>query len=357
MKIGEIDLKRSWPALAGIGAIVAVLATAFAWAAGLLGQRVTNTTFLEDIPHDFPAGYRRAHGKGVCFDGVFRASGAAAKYSDARVFAQPETRAIGRFSIGNMSPYAADNSTSTVSMAMMLTADNGQQWRMKMNNEPYFATRDAPGFLAMVKATAPDPATGEPDPQHVAAFLKDYPEARKYLETDAVKPWASSFAGATFYAIHAYFLVAENGQRQAMRWSLRPHATFAAWSADERARASHDALFKDVAQRLAKAPLHWDMVMQLAAPGDPVDDPSQPWPVIRPQLVAGTLEVQRVFDQTDGVCRDINFDPTLIPAGMALSNDPVLATRAGIYAHSYNARLPEIGYGKATDAVGKKAAP
>ena len=356
MKIGDIDLERSWPALAGIGAIVAVLATAFAWTSGLLGQRVTNTTFLEDTPHNFPAGYRRVHGKGVCFEGVFRSSGAVAKYSHARVFVQPETKAIGRFSIGNMSPYAADNSTSTVSMAMMLTADNGQQWRMKMNNEPYFATRDAPGFLAMVKATAPDPVTGKPVPQHLEAFLKDYPEARKYLDADAVKPWASSFAGATFYAIHAYFLLAEDGQRQAMRWWLRPHADFTAWSGKERARASHDALFDEVAQRLKKAPLHWDMVMQLAAPGDAVDDPSQPWPETRQQIVAGTLEVQRVFDQTDGVCRDINFDPTLIPAGMALSNDPVLATRAGIYAHSYNSRLHEIGYGKATDAVGKKAA-
>ncbi|WP_116896420.1 catalase family peroxidase [Pseudomonas syringae] len=356
MKIGGIDLSRSWPALAGIGAIIAVLAAAFAWADGLLGQRVTNMTFLEDTQHDFPAGYRRAHGKGVCFEGVFRSSGAVAKYSYARVFTQPETRAIGRFSIGNMSPYAADNSTSTISMAMMLTADNGQQWRMKMNNEPYFATRDAPGFLAMLKATAPDPSTGKPAPEHVAAFLADYPEARKYMDADAVKPWASSFAGATFYAIHAYFLLAEDGRRQAMRWSLRPHATFTSWSDEERAGASHDALFKDVAQRLTEAPLYWDMVMQLAAPGDPVDDPSQPWPESRQQLVAGTLEVQRVFDQTDGVCRDINFDPTLIPAGMALSNDPVLATRAGIYAHSYNSRLHEIGYGMATDAVGKKAA-
>ncbi|RYH28364.1 MAG: catalase, partial [Alcaligenaceae bacterium] len=72
MKIGDIDLKRDGLALAGIGAIVVVLATAFAWTSGLLGERVTNTTFLEDIPHDFPAGYRRAHGKGVCFEGVFR---------------------------------------------------------------------------------------------------------------------------------------------------------------------------------------------------------------------------------------------------------------------------------------------
>ncbi|MEX7540307.1 catalase, partial [Acinetobacter baumannii] len=36
-----------------------------------------------------------------------------------------------------------------------------------------------------------------------------------------------------------------------------------------------------------------------------------------------------------------------------LSDDPVLAARAAIYSQSYNARLREIGFGKATDAVGK----
>ncbi|WP_430962103.1 hypothetical protein [Pseudomonas putida] len=43
-----------------------------------------------------------------------------------------------------------------------------------------------------------------------------------------------------------------------------------------------------------------------------------------------------------------------MPSGIELSNDPVLAARAGIYSHSYNARLREIALGKATDAIGEK---
>jgi catalase len=42
-----------------------------------------------------------------------------------------------------------------------------------------------------------------------------------------------------------------------------------------------------------------------------------------------------------------------VPKGITLSDDPVLAARAGIYAHSHSDRVREIGYGKATDAVGK----
>ncbi|MNC76462.1 Catalase-related peroxidase precursor [compost metagenome] len=71
-------------------------------------------------------------------------------------------------------------------------------------------------------------------------------------------------------------------------------------------------------------------------------------------MVAGTLEVTSVRDQREGGCRDINFDPTLVPSGIALSNDPVLAARAGIYSHSYNQRLREIAFGRATDAIGQQ---
>ncbi|MDQ1228579.1 catalase family peroxidase [Sphingomonas sp. CFBP8993] len=349
------SLKRAWLPLASIAAIAGSLVAAFAWSAGLVGNRITTATFLADTPKPFPAGYRRAHGKGICFDGVFHASGAAASISTSRVFSQAQARAIGRFSIGTADPYAPDNSTRTVSMAMLITADDGEQWRMKMNNEPLFATHDAKGFLARIAAFAPDPATGQPDPTKVAAFYRDYPEARRVIEAKAKAPWPSSFAGAQYHAIHAYFFIGPDGRRQPVRWRWRPHAPFTGWSVEERAKADPDHLFKDIAERLTHGPLRWDLVLQLAEPGDPVDDPSQPWPATRRQIVGGTLEVTRVVDQAKGLCRDINFDPTLVPKGIALTNDPVLATRGGIYAHSYNARLREIGYGRATDAVGRGA--
>lgn len=347
-------INRHWPALVAIGVIVAGLATAFLYASGRIGDRITSSSFLEDTPADFPAGYRRAHGKGMCFEGSFRPSAAAISLSRAAVFAAPHTPALGRFSIGAGDPYADDSSTKTVSMALLLDA-GGDQWRMKLNNSSYFPTRDAPGFLALRAATAPDPATGKPDPARMSAFLAEYPEAARHMEASAETPWPGSFAGARFYAMHAYFFVNGEGRRQPVRWFFRPHAPFTESTAEQRATAGPDVLFEGVAEQLAEGPLHWDLVLQLAEPGDPTDDPSQPWPESRPEVVAGTLEVSRVFDQASGACRDINFDPTLVPPGIELSDDPVLAARGGIYAHSYNARLREIGYGRATDAVESEA--
>lgn len=348
--------KRNGLALAGIAAIAGSLALAFAWTAGLIGQRSTSKNFLGASLHDFEPGYRRAHGKGMCFAGTFKSSGAAAALSSARVFAQGEVPALGRFSLGSGDPHAADSSTATVGMALMLTTADHAQWRMKMNNIPYFPTRDAQGFLAMRAATAPDPATGKPDPARLAAFLQEYPEAAKDLQRRATAPQPASFAGVEYNAVNAFILINAQGERQAVRWRMRPHAAFSALSTQQREQVGHDFMFAELGQRVAEAPLYWDLLLQLAEPGDPVDDPSQPWPAERKDVVAGTLTLTQVFDQRSGECRDINFDPTLVPPGIALSNDPVLAARAGIYAQSYNARLREVGFGKATEAVGKPEA-
>lgn len=238
-------------------------------------------------------------------------------------------------------------------MALLLSAADHSQWRMKLNNFPYFPTRNAEGFLAQQKAFKPVPATGKPDPALVEAFLKEYPEARKSIEQKAKMPLTGSFSGAEFYVVNAFILRAANGQEQPVRWSMRPHSKFISLTKEQRDQAGHDFLFKDIKKRLAEGPLYWDLVLQLAEPGDPVNDPSQPWPKERKEVIAGTLEVKNVTEQVNGVCRDINFDPTLVPPGIELSDDPVLAARAGIYSQSYNARLREIGFGKATDAVGK----
>ncbi len=101
---------------------------------------------LGDSLNNFDPGYRRAHGKGICFDGTYHSNGSAAALSKATVFTKSDIPAIGRFSIGSGNPHAADNSTATVSMALLLSAADHSQWRMKLNNFPYFPTRNAEGF-------------------------------------------------------------------------------------------------------------------------------------------------------------------------------------------------------------------
>ena len=92
-------LKKYWLRFVGIAVIAGSLVLAFAWVAGLFGHRTTSKTFLGDSLSKFDPGYRRAHGKGICFDGTYHSNGAAAALSKATVFAKSDIPAIGRFSI------------------------------------------------------------------------------------------------------------------------------------------------------------------------------------------------------------------------------------------------------------------
>ena len=102
-----------------------------------------------------------------------------------------------------------------------------------------------------------------------------------------------------------------------------------------------DFLFKELTQRVADAPQKWKLVFTLANPGDPTADPTKVWPANRRQIEAGTLVVTRIEAEASGPCRDINFDPTVLPEGMQTSDDPFPAARSAAYAVSYDRRTSE----------------
>ena len=76
---------------------------------------------------------------------------------------------------------------------------------------------------------------------------------------------------------------------------------------------------------------------------DPTADPSKAWPEGRRTVEVGTLVAQAVLTEPDGPCRDINYDPTVLPDGMRTSDDPFPAARSAAYAVSFNRRAAEAG--------------
>jgi catalase len=86
------------------------------------------------------------------------------------------------------------------------------------------------------------------------------------------------------------------------------------------------------------------MVVTVADPGDPTADPSKAWPPGRRAVEVGVLVVQRIEGEQGGPCRDINFDPTILPHGVHVSDDPFPAARSAAYAASYNLRTSEVKY-------------
>jgi catalase len=347
------------PAMAiAIVAIGTTVTAAWAWSAGWIGTRVTAARFvdaMEQTNGKVYAGFRRAHSKGICVTGQFQPAAAAASLSKARVFHQADVPVLGRISIAGADPQAPDAMQRVRSMKLLLRTDDGQQWRTAMNSFPFFPVSTPQGFYDQRLATAPDPTTGKPDPKKLNAFYAEYPEARNYDAWATTAPWPSSWANTQFNSVDAFRFVKGNGALSNVRWSMRPQAPFVAMSAQQRAGADNEYLSEDFARRLAQGPVRWDMVVTLAAPGDPVDDPSRVWPTGRAQVVAGTLELDKMTPQATGPCRDINFDPLVLPEGIEQSDDPGLAARSAVYSQSYNRRELEIARGQASAAMGQEA--
>ncbi|HKF60214.1 MAG TPA: catalase, partial [Dongiaceae bacterium] len=94
--------------------------------------------------------------------------------------------------------------------------------------------------------------------------------------------------------------------------------------------------------RIAKGPLQWRLIVTIGQPSDPTNDATLAWPADREKVDVGTLTVERLVGEGAGVCRDVNFDPTVLPAGIALSDDPLLSARSAVYAVSYERRAGEV---------------
>ena len=118
------------------------------------------------------------------------------------------------------------------------------------------------------------------------------------------------------------------------------------WSAEatdtgSSAGSGPDYLASDLAQRLSQGPLRWHLLVTLAQPGDPTNDATKAWPADRATIDAGTLVLEHTEPQDSGPCRDINYDPLVLPDGIEASDDPLLPARSAAYADSYLRRTSE----------------
>lgn len=347
-------------ALLAIAAIVGTIALAFAWIAGWLTPgRLTSERFTNAIEAgngEVYPGFRRAHAKGVCVAGYFEGNGKGTALSSASIFAAVRTPFVGRLSVGGGSPYGLDSKARVRSMALELRGNDGQQWRMAMNSFPFFGVSSVQGFYDQTRANAPDAATGKPDPAKQTAFAQAHPEFARFAAWAKDAPWSTSWANTTYNGVNTFRFINAGGAVSNVRWSMQPQTPFAAMTPAQREAADANFLSEDLQARLAQTPLRWDMVVTLAQAGDPILDASQPWPAQREHITVGSVVVETSSPQTTGACRDINFDPLVLPTGVESSGDPVLAARSAVYSVSFNRREHDIASGKAAAAIGEAPA-
>jgi len=331
--------------LAVIGGVLFISALAFAYAGGwLTPDRLTPTRMVAALSDrgGNPLGHRRNHSKGICFTGVFDANGAASQYSVAPMLVAGRYPVIGRFAIAVGDPDASDIMGRVKSMAVRIVSPDGQEWRSGMNNSPVFVVSNPRDFYELTLAQDIDPATGKPDPGAMKRFFATHPASAPFAEWSQTAPWTASWADQAYNSLDAFRFIDAGGASHLVRWSMEP--TLSPTPVPHAALASMgpDFLEHDLVNRLANGTLTWRLVVTFAEPGDSSNDATKAWPSDRKRVDVGTLSVQKAEAEADGPCRDFNYDPTILPTGIAVSDDPLLAARSAAYARSFDLRTTEV---------------
>lgn len=342
MKIISQINRKTLVRLALPGLVPLILCLLFLWTGGwLTPERLTSDKLVNVLEQSggIHEGYRRNHAKGMCVLGTFVSNGNASTLSRALLFSKGETAVTGRFAIAGGNPVAPDYAVPVRSMALSFQQANGEQWRTGMNAMPFFPVSSVEGFYELQKATLPDTATGKPNPEKMGAFVMKHPEIKPFFAWAKQTVPSSSWASDRFNSLNAFRLIDKAGNAHLVRWSMVPHAAFTPVTDPD--KQNKDFLQQDLQRRLAQGPLKWDLVFTLAQATDNGNDASKAWPADRKTMTAGTLVLTSAVPQQQGPCNDINYDPLILPDGIAASDDPILNARSSAYAKSYNLRTHE----------------
>jgi catalase len=295
------------------------------------------------------SGFRLNHAKGVCATGSFESNGRGTRLSKAVVFKAGRVPVIGRFSLAGGNPHVADGPEMVRGLGLLFKLPGGEEWRTAMINTPVFGVHTPQGFYERLLSAQPEPKTGKPDPEKMAAFLASHPEAVRAAKINQSHPPSSAFDNSTFYGLNAFWFTNGTGTSTPVRWSMVAQQPLVA-AQTAAAQVDKNYLFDALIASIHQHPLKWHLIITIGQPDDLTKDATIPWPDTREQMDAGTLTVDQAEseDTSPSTCRTVNFDPLVLPIGMAPSDDPLLSARSAVYSQSFTRRA---GQKKLTSAV------
>ena len=282
--------------------------------------------------------FRRAHARGVGVRGHFTATPEVAALTTAEHMQGDRIETVLRLSNSSTSPHSGDRKT-VLGMGVRFELPSGghSAWAaLTIERAPFRVPDD---FIGLTRATART-KRGGPNLVRVLAHAVTHLPSVPGLLAVLRQQTAQSFARSRFNGLHAYYLVDAEGRRRAFRYRWVPSEEPGTLTPEQDRAYPPQFLISELRQRLRKGPVSWQLVLQMAEPGDPTDDITKQWPEDRPQILAGMLVVDRLHEDPVLV-DDLMFDPTAVPPGIELSDDPVLHFRSEAYVASQKLRRSE----------------
>jgi catalase len=283
-------------------------------------------------------GHRPAHAKGIVCRGTFRASPDAQRVSRAEHLRAPSVPVVARFSNASGDPAAPDGLPSARALSTKFQLEGGRSADILAHSIEGFVARTPEELLAFLETQLPEPATGQPRPDALGRFLEGHPASKAFIDRLMQRPVPASYAQATYHAVHAFRFTAADGASCFGRYRLVPEAGESFLSAESAAQRAPDFLREELVARFGRGPIAFQLMLQIAADGDPIDDPTALWPASRPERTLGRLELQSVSPTSGADERQLIFDPGNVVDGIEPSADPILLARSPAYSISYERR-------------------
>jgi catalase len=275
-------------------------------------------------------GFRPAHAKGLMLTGTFHPAPAAQSLTKAPHILRESTPVTARFSNSTGLPLIPDNvpDANPRGFAIRFNLAEHEHTDIVSHSTDGFPTRDGYQFLEFLRAVA---ASGPdvPSPKPVEQFLGSHPAALAFVQTP--KPFPSSLARETYFAVTAFAFTNSEGKTKFGRYRIIPVLGNDFLAAGQVSTLSPNYHYDEIAERVAKEPVRFRILVQVANVDDAVDDATVHWPESRDQVEFGTVELTAVVPDTLAKQKHIIFDPIPRVDGIEPSADPLLELRAAIY--------------------------
>ena len=275
-------------------------------------------------------GFRPAHAKGAMLAGTFTPSQGAASLTKAPHLNRESTPVTVRFSNSTGVPLIPDNDPNANPRGLAIRFHLAEHVHTDIvsHSTDGFPTRTGQEFLEFLGALASsDPS--KPSPSPIEVFLGAHPKALAFVQ--APKPTPSSFARESFFGVTAMRFTNKNGVSRYGRYRIVPEAGSDRLADAVAAGKSANFLFDELTERIAKGPIRFRVLAQLANDGDVVDDATIHWPEERTLLDLGAFTLTEPVTDNAHEQKNIIFDPIPRVEGIDPSEDPLIELRAAIY--------------------------
>jgi catalase len=235
--------------------------------------------------------------------------------------------------VGDGNPEVTDTNRLLLRGFSFRLGDDNHRSDILAESAPVHFARTLDQMLAFLKARIPGP-DGKPDLEKVRAFSAANPETLHQANYIATRPLTGSFAGTTYWAVHAFPATNAKGETRFIKFKVVPVGGEVTLTRSAAKAKSADFLHDDLNKRIAAGDVRFSVMALLARRGDPTMDVTIRWPDedSREAVRLGTIVITGV--EPNDACDASIFDPANLAEGIGHPPDEIFAARRDAYAIS-----------------------